>query len=147
MRRAKSKTNPVVQTARIDNLSHDGKGVARINGKATFIQGVLPGELVEFQYTRVKKDFDEGFLLKILEPSSLRVTPKCPHYVMCGGCSLQHLSQEEQIHFKQDQLLDLLSRYGHTKPQTVLSPLVANYWNYRNKARLSVRYVEKNRPR
>ncbi|WP_115709113.1 23S rRNA (uracil(1939)-C(5))-methyltransferase RlmD [Legionella sainthelensi] len=143
MRRAKSKTNPVVQTARIDNLSHDGKGIARIDGKATFIQGALPNELVEFQYTRIKKDFDEGFLLKILEPSSLRVTPRCPHYAMCGGCSLQHLKQEEQIHFKQDQLLDLLSRYGHTRPQTVLSPLVASYWNYRNKARLSVRYVEK----
>ncbi|MCW8443738.1 23S rRNA (uracil(1939)-C(5))-methyltransferase RlmD [Fluoribacter gormanii] len=143
MRRAKSKLNPTTQTAQIDNLSHDGKGIARINGKATFIQGALPGELVEFQYTRIKKDFDEGFLLKVLEPSSLRVEPKCPHYSMCGGCSLQHMSEEEQIHFKQDQLLDLLSRYGHTKPQIMLPPLVSGYWNYRNKARLSVRYVEK----
>lgn len=143
MRRAKSKASPIVQTTRIDNLSHDGKGIARIQGKATFIQGALPGELVEFQYTRVKKDFDEGLLLKVLEPSSLRVTPQCSHYAMCGGCSLQHMSQEEQIHFKQEQLLDLLSRYGHTQPRVVLSPLIADYWNYRNKARLSVRYVEK----
>ncbi|CAM3084555.1 23S rRNA (uracil-5-)-methyltransferase RumA [Legionella steigerwaltii] len=143
MRRAKSKQNPTPQTAPIDNLSHDGKGIARIQGKATFIQGALPGELVEFQYKRIKKDFDEGLLLKVLKPSSLRVEPKCPHYSMCGGCSLQHMSEEEQIHFKQEQLLDLLSRYGHTKPQTVLLPLVSGYWNYRNKARLSVRYVEK----
>ncbi len=143
MRRAKSKLNPATQTAQIDNLSHDGKGIARIQGKATFIQGALPGETVEFQYTRVKKDFDEGLLLRVLEPSSLRVEPKCPHYLMCGGCSLQHMSEEEQIHFKQNQLLDLLSRYGHTKPQIVLPPLGAAYWNYRNKARLSVRYVEK----
>lgn len=143
MRRAKAKQNPSPQTAQVDNLSHDGKGIARIDGKATFIQGALPNELVEFQYTRVKKDFDEGFLLNVLEPSPIRVEPKCPHYSMCGGCSLQHMNEAEQIHFKQEQLLDLLSRYGHTQPQAVLLPLVAGHWNYRNKARLSVRYVEK----
>ncbi|MBN9228178.1 MULTISPECIES: 23S rRNA (uracil(1939)-C(5))-methyltransferase RlmD [Legionella] len=143
MRRAKAKQNPTPQTAQVDNLSHDGKGIARIDGKATFIQGALPNELVEFQYTRVKKDFDEGILLNVLEPSPIRVEPKCPHYSMCGGCSLQHMNEAEQIHFKQEQLLDLLSRYGHTQPQAVLLPLVAGHWNYRNKARLSVRYVEK----
>ena len=143
MRRAKAKQNPTPQTAQVDNLSHDGKGIARIDGKATFIQGALPNELVEFQYTRVKKDFDEGILLNVLEPSPIRVEPKCPHYSMCGGCSLQHMNDAEQIHFKQEQLLDLLSRYGHTQPQAVLLPLVAGHWNYRNKARLSVRYVEK----
>ena len=143
MRRAKAKRNPTPQTAQVDNLSHDGKGIARIDGKATFIQGALPNELVEFQYTRVKKDFDEGILLNVLEPSPIRVEPKCPHYSMCGGCSLQHMNEAEQIHFKQEQLLDLLSRYGHTQPQAVLLPLVAGHWNYRNKARLSVRYVEK----
>ncbi len=58
-------------------------------------------------------------------------------------CSLQHLSEQEQIHFKQEQLLDLLERYGHTRPQEVLPALVKKQWNYRNKARLSVRYVEK----
>ncbi len=143
MRRTRSKPNPTPQTAQIVNLSHDGKGVARINGKATFIQGALPGETVEFQYTRVKKDFDEGQLLSVIDASALRVEPKCAHYAMCGGCSLQHLSEKEQIHFKQEQLIDLLARYGHTQPQSVLPPLVANHWNYRNKARLSVRYVDK----
>lgn len=143
MRRTKSKPNPTPQVAQIVNLSHDGKGVARINGKATFIQGALTDERVEFQYTQIKKDFDEGILLKVIESSALRVEPKCPHYTMCGGCSLQHMNEQEQIHFKEKQLLDLLSRYGHTIPQTVLPPLTANHWNYRNKARLSVRYVEK----
>ncbi|MGL5741614.1 MAG: 23S rRNA (uracil(1939)-C(5))-methyltransferase RlmD [Legionella sp.] len=141
--RAKSKPNPIPQTTQIENLSHDGKGIARINGKATFISGALPGEVVAFQYTRIKKDFDEGILLQVLEPSPLRVEPKCQHYSLCGGCSLQHMSEAEQIHFKQDQLLDLLTRYGHTKPQSILPPLIASHWNYRNKARLSVRYVEK----
>ena len=143
MKRGKSKFNSIVQTARVVTLSHDGKGIVRINGKTTFIQGALSNELVEFQYTKIKKDFDEGFLLNVSEPSSVRVEPKCPHYSMCGGCSLQHMEDQEQIYFKQDQLLDLLARYGHTKPQIVLPPLVASHWNYRNKARLSVRYVEK----
>lgn len=143
MRRVRARPDKAPQTAHIVNLSHDGKGVARINGKATFIPGALPDEEVEFQYTRVKKDFDEGKLLAIKVPSPLRVEPKCPHYAMCGGCSLQHMSEEEQIHFKQEQLLDLLTRFGHTSPQTILPPLVSKHWNYRNKARLSVRFVEK----
>ncbi|BCA95592.1 23S rRNA (uracil(1939)-C(5))-methyltransferase RlmD [Legionella antarctica] len=143
MKRIKSRPDPTPQKAQIANLSHDGKGVARINGKATFIQGALTDETVEFQYTRVKKDFDEGRLLSVIEHSPLRVEPKCPHYQMCGGCSLQHMSEQEQIYFKQKQLLDLLSRFGHTKPQMILPPLTGAYWNYRNKARLSVRFVEK----
>ncbi len=143
MKRVRKRPDPTPHTTQIVNLSHDGKGVARINGKATFIQGALPEETVEFQYTRIKKDFDEGRLLSVIEPSALRVEPKCAHYALCGGCSLQHMSEAEQIHFKQEQLLDLFSRYAHTQPQTILPPLVASHWNYRNKARLSVRYVEK----
>jgi len=143
MRRAKSRPDQTPVFAVIDNLSHEGRGVARIEGKATFIQGALPGEEVEFRYTRVKKDFDEGQLTKVIKPSLLRVEPRCGHYEMCGGCSMQHLSEEQQIHFKQEQLLDLLARFAHTQPQTILAPLTGNHWNYRNKARLSVRFVEK----
>ena len=143
MKRHKTRPDSTPHVGHIVNLSHDGKGVARIDGKATFIAGALPDESVEFQYTRVKKDFDEGKLLKVITPSPLRVEPKCAHYQMCGGCSLQHLSEEQQIVFKQEQLIDLLSRYGHTMPQEVLTPLTGDHWNYRNKARLSVRFVEK----
>lgn len=143
MRRARNKPDSTPQQAQIVNLSHDGKGVARLEGKATFISGALPDELVEFQYTRIKKDFDEGKLLSVLKASPLRVDPKCSHYSLCGGCSLQHMKEEEQIKYKQEQLLDLLSRYGHTEPQELLEPLTSSHWNYRNKARLSVRYVEK----
>ncbi|MDP3270163.1 MAG: 23S rRNA (uracil(1939)-C(5))-methyltransferase RlmD [Legionella sp.] len=143
MKRTKSRPEATPHTTKIVNLSNDGKGVARINGKATFIPGALPDEMVEFHYTRVKKDFDEGRLLSVIEPSPLRVEPRCAHYQMCGGCSLQHLSEQEQIHFKHDQLLDLLSRFGRTQPQIILPPLKSAHWNYRNKARLSVRFVEK----
>lgn len=143
MKRYRTKVDRTPQQAQVVNLSHDGKGVARINGKATFIAGALADELVEFQYTRVKKDFDEGRLLQVLKPSSLRIEPKCSHYQMCGGCSMQHVHEDQQIEIKQQQLLDLLSRYGHTQPQEILPPLTNVAWNYRNKARLSVRFVEK----
>src|SRR5689334_15422395 len=112
MKKNRIKPNPTPQTTQIVNLSHDGKGVARINGKATFIPGALAQERVEFHYTKIKKDFDEGQLLSVLDASPLRVTPRCPHYQLCGGCSLQHLDPEQQIHFKQEQLLDLLARLG-----------------------------------
>ncbi len=143
MRRAKKRPDPTPQQASIVNLSHDGKGIARIDGKTTFIQGALPGEVVDFQYTSIKKDFDEGKILTVIEPSAIRVEPKCAHYQVCGGCSLQHMQEEEQIRYKQEQLLDLLTRYGHTQPDELLSPLTSTHWNYRNKARLSTRFVEK----
>lgn len=143
MSRARKKRVPANGTADVINLSHDGRGVARIEGKATFIQGALPDEQVTFEYTSVKKDYAEGRVLSVIKASSLRVEPKCPNYALCGGCSLQHLDENEQIKFKERQLLDLLQRYGHTEPETVLPPLTADHWHYRNKARLSVRYVEK----
>lgn len=143
MRRNKPRPDPTPHPATIDNLSHDGRGIARIDGKVTFIQGALPFEDVEFKYTRVKKDFSEGQILSVLKASPLRVEPKCPHYQMCGGCSLQHMDESEQIHYKEEQLLDLITRFGHTAPETILTPLSATHWNYRNKARLSVRFVEK----
>jgi 23S rRNA (uracil1939-C5)-methyltransferase len=143
MRKNRQRPSPMPQTATIENFSHDGRGIARIDGKTTFIQGALPGETVSFQYTRVKRDFDEGFVLSVESPSPDRVTPRCPHYQLCGGCSLQHLSENTQIQVKQSLLADLFQRIGHVTPERVLDPLTSKAWNYRNKARLSVRYVEK----
>ncbi len=134
---------PVTHTATIEKFSHDGRGIARILGKTTFIEGALPEETVHFEYTRRKADYDEGRALQISNPSPDRVEPHCPHYELCGGCSLQHVSSDAQIHIKQTLLLDVLTRIGHCQPITILPPLVDEVWNYRNKARLSVRYVEK----
>lgn len=130
-------------TAFVEKFSHDGRGIARVDGKITFIKGALAEETVTFEYTRRKSDFDEGRLLTVITPSPKRVQPLCPHYEMCGGCSLQHLDSAAQIHEKQDLLLDVLTRIGHCEPENILPPLTAKPWNYRNKARLSVRYVEK----
>lgn len=141
-KRRKSPPKDPVVTA-VEKLSHDGRGLAYIGGKITFIQGALSNEKVSFQYLRQKKDYDEGVALSIIEPSPERVNPKCPHYEMCGGCSLQHLDEQVQIQEKEAILLELLARHAHIEPKVVLPPLTGYPWNYRNKARLSVRYVEK----
>ena len=90
----------VVKSAQIEDLSHDGRGVARIDGKVVFIEGALPGEDVQFEITRQKKDFDEGRTLEVLKSSPYRLEPACPHFGICGGCSLQHLSSEGQLFYK-----------------------------------------------
>ncbi len=143
MRRRPQKLSTEPVTARVEKFSHDGRGIARMNGKTTFIDGALPDETVTFRYTRKKNDFDEGQLLTVVEPSKNRVEPNCPHYALCGGCSLQHLSGPMQIHEKQVLLMDILERVGHCQPNKTLEPLTDSLWHYRNKARLSVRYVEK----
>lgn len=143
MSRRQQRPPKAPETADIVNFSHDGRGIARINGKTTFIQDALVGERVLFQYTHSKRDFDEGRAIAILSPAPNRVTPRCDHYAICGGCSLQHLDEQAQIHEKQGLLLDLLRRVGKVEPESLLPPLSADRWHYRNKARLSVRYVTK----
>ena len=143
MRQRKQRLSTEPVTAKIEKLSHDGRGIARIDGKTTFIDGSLSGETVTFQYTLKKRDYDEGVVLSVIEASPQRVEPNCPHYALCGGCSLQHLEGTAQILEKQTLLLDILTRIGHCQPDAVLPPMTSSLWNYRNKARLSVRYVEK----
>ncbi len=143
MRRRKPPLSTAPIEAVVEKFSHECRGIARIAGKTTFIQEALPGETVSFQYIRKKREYDEGRLLSVITPSKDRVVPRCPHYALCGGCSLQHLAEATQIHEKQTLLLDLLARVAHSAPETMLAPLASDAWHYRNKARLSVRYVEK----
>lgn len=127
----------------VENLSHEGRGVARVDGKAIFVDDALPGETVEIVRVRRQRSYDEARLVKVIESSPDRVAPRCEHYGVCGGCALQHLSGEQQLALKQKQLLDELQRIGHVVPQEVLPPLEANSWNYRRRARLGVRWVHK----
>ncbi|MFP4609824.1 MAG: 23S rRNA (uracil(1939)-C(5))-methyltransferase RlmD [Thiohalophilus sp.] len=129
--------------AAIESMTHEGKGVARIAGKTVFIDDVLPGEKVEFVYTRSRRNYDEGRLHQVLEASPARVEPACAHFGLCGGCRLQHVSSDEQIRLKQQILLEDLARIGHVEPEAVLPPLSGPVWGYRNKARLGARYVDK----
>jgi 23S rRNA (uracil1939-C5)-methyltransferase len=122
-------------------FSHDGRGVARIDGKAVFIEGALPGETVRFRYRERRKRYDTGELAEILEPSPDRVTPPCPHYGTCGGCDLQHLRPEAQLQAKQQILAEQLERLGKVKPESWLAPITGPALGYRRRARLGVRAV------
>ena len=129
--------------ADITDLSHDGRGVAHINGKAAFVIGALAGERVRMRFTGKHRHYDEAVVEEVLNASPDRVTPRCPHFGVCGGCALQHLDPLAQIMAKQRVMLENLERIGKVQPQTVLAPLADSPWGYRRKARLSVKFVEK----
>lgn len=127
----------------IDDLTHEGRGVAHIEGKTVFIHQALPGEEIHFTYINRRRQYDEGRLHSIEKPSEQRIEPGCPHFAICGGCSLQHLSHEEQIKLKQKVLLDNLERIGHVKSLKIREPVTGPAWGYRRKARLGVKLVQK----
>lgn len=132
-----------IQEADVLDLAHDGRGVARVDGKAVFIEGALPGERVRFRTHKRRKHMDEAGLVEVVTASPDRVVPRCPHFGLCGGCSLQHLSPAAQLAAKQHQLLENLERIGRVKPERVLDPLQGPEWGYRRRARLGVKYVIK----
>lgn len=147
MARSRKKTLPNTPVrATITALTHDGRGVARIDGKAVFIDEALPGEEIEFIYTNIRRDYAEGNAINVITASEHRVDPLCPHFAICGGCSFQHIDSEEQIKFKQDLLIEQFKRIGKLPVPDLWQPLTGPHWGYRRKARLGVKYVaQKNR--
>ncbi len=127
----------------IQRLSHDGRGVASINGKVAFVAGSLPGEKVSARYTRRRSQLDELRTEEVLASSAERITPACEFAALCGGCSLQHMDPAAQIAFKRAVLLEKLEHAtGLTEVDIKpLTTLCANPYHYRNKARLAVRFV------
>jgi 23S rRNA (uracil1939-C5)-methyltransferase len=132
-----------LQEADIVDLSVDGRGVARLDGKAVFIDGALPNERVRFRLIKRRRHMDEALLAEILVASPERVVPRCAHFGVCGGCSLQHLSASAQLAAKQRQLLENLQRIGNVQPERILAPLRGPEWGYRRRARLGIKYVHK----
>jgi 23S rRNA (uracil1939-C5)-methyltransferase len=129
--------------AAVESLTHDGRGVAYVGGKAVFIDDALPGETVEFVYTDSRRDFAEGKVVNVLQRSADRVEPACPHYGICGGCSFQHVEAEAQIRIKQDLLAEQFKRIGKVDVPGFWQPLTGPHWGYRRKARMGVKYVAK----
>lgn len=127
----------------IESVDFEGKGIARIDGKTTFIEGVLTGEEVLIEITKRKANFDKAKVVEIIKKSDKRVNPECPNFGVCGGCSMQHISFDEQIRIKQQVLIDNLKHIGDVSPEQVLVPLEGISWGYRYRARLSARYVAK----
>lgn len=142
MARRRPSDRPPVE-ADITALSAEGRGIAHVEGKVTFVDGALPGERVRLRYTRRFGRRDEGVAIEVLRAAPGRVEPRCPHYGVCGGCSLQHLAHPEQVAHKQGVVLEQLRQFGAVEPERVLEPLVDSPWGYRRRARLKVRHVVK----
>jgi 23S rRNA (uracil1939-C5)-methyltransferase len=127
----------------IESLSHDGRGVARIEGKTVFIDGALAGEQVKFVYSKMHSKYDEGRTIEVLQAANDRVDAKCQHFGVCGGCSLMHMAPEAQLALKQKTLEEHLNHFGNVTPERWLAPLTGPLWGYRRKARLGVKHVPK----
>ena len=127
----------------ITDLSHDGRGVARIGGKTVFVAGALPGERAIVRIGTRHRSFDEARVETLLTRSPERIEPRCPHFGVCGGCALQHLPPAAQIAAKQRVLAENFERIGKVEPQRWLEPLADAPWGYRRKGRLSVKWVAK----
>jgi len=122
-----------------EDLTHDGAGVAKVNGFPIFVQNALPGESGQVKVIKVKKGYAFGKLIKHHTISEQRVEAPCPVYKQCGGCQLQHVSYEGQLQFKQKQVKDVMARIGHLPDVPVHSTLGMNDpWRYRNKAQVPV---------
>jgi 23S rRNA (uracil1939-C5)-methyltransferase len=132
-----------MDTLKVESLDQEGRGVARRDGKAIFIEGALPGETVTCSVVRKKPTYEVATLVEVLEESAARVTPRCPHFGLCGGCSLQHFDPRAQVAVKQRVLEDSLWHIGRVRPGHVLPPIYGPAWGYRHRARFTVRYVPK----
>ena len=100
------------ETAQINAATHDGRGIADVTGKKVFVGGALQGEEVSFIRRKSKRNFDEAELLEVIEPSPDRIEARCAAYGRCGGCVLQHVSDEHQRAIKFQTLKDNLERIG-----------------------------------
>jgi 23S rRNA (uracil1939-C5)-methyltransferase len=129
--------------ALVESIDHEGIGVAHVDGKVAFLEGGITGERVAFTRRRSRGNFDLGTVTQVLRESSQRVVPRCRYFGTCGGCAMQHVEASAQVAAKQRVLEDNLARLGKVKPGQMLPPIVGPAWGYRNRARLSVHYVEK----
>ncbi|NLC23761.1 MAG: 23S rRNA (uracil(1939)-C(5))-methyltransferase RlmD [Oxalobacter sp.] len=133
----------------IESLDTEGRGVGHLAnpdgtpGKVIFVEGALPGERVGFESWRKKKSWEAAKITGLFRESVLRVKPRCPHFGVCGGCSMQHMEPSAQVAVKQRILEDNLWHIGRVHPERMLRPVYGPFWGYRYRARLSVNHVPK----
>ncbi|MFT5656942.1 MAG: 23S rRNA (uracil1939-C5)-methyltransferase [Gammaproteobacteria bacterium] len=133
---------PEPTTVLIEAMSHEGRGIAHINGKTVFVFGALIGEEVKIQIRKSNRKYDEAITLEVIKASESRIEPKCAAFEICGGCSLQHMSSDDQVEFKQQSLFETMQHAG-VKVGSVIPALRSQPWGYRKKARLGVKFVRK----
>ncbi len=119
----------------IENIADGGIGMGRVNGKVLFVEQVVPGDVVDVQVTRKRKDYDMGYVKAFRNYSALRVQPFCDHFQVCGGCTWQNVSYETQLEFKQQLVQDAFRRIGKFVQLPALGKIIASPHDkyYRNK--------------
>lgn len=142
-RRRKKLPQDPIECEITGGLSHEGRGIAKLDGKTQFVDAALPGERVSAVYVEQRSKFDALKAVEVLESSDERVTPPCAAAEICGGCSLQHMDTDAQIKFKEDTLRQHFKHFGELEPEEWIEPMVGPTTGYRGKARLGVRYVAK----
>lgn len=128
----------------ITAIGAEGEGIGRINGYTLFVDGAIPGDVVEIKIIKVKKNYGVGRLMTIRKASKDRVEPICPIAKQCGGCSLQHMSYEAQLRYKSNHIKDALVRLGGFSEAEILQkmePILGQDepYYYRNKVQYPVR--------
>jgi 23S rRNA (uracil1939-C5)-methyltransferase len=128
-------------TASIRDLTHDGRGVADLDGRRVFVAGALPAEQVLIRPRRRRRRWADAELVNVIVPSAQRVEAGCEYFGRCGGCAVQHMDYPAQIEFKQGVVAEAFERIGGLAPEQWLEPVAGPQWNYRRRARLGVKYV------
>lgn len=123
-------------TVTIEDLTHDGNGVAKVDGYPLFIQGVLPNETAEVHVLKTLKNYGFAKILNIVESSPNRVDAPCDYFVQCGGCQLQHLSYEGQLQWKENMVRNVMKRLGKIDAPVLPVKGMDNPWHYRNKSQI-----------
>jgi len=132
---ARGKFNPyIIEGLEISGITAEGMAVGRNNGMVVFVKGAVPGDLVDVKVFRKKKSFLEAEVTHILKASEERGQPVCEHFGLCGGCKWQHMTYQAQLNYKQQQVVDALTRIGHLEVEQYL-PILGNHqpYYYRNK--------------
>jgi len=139
------KLNNTFLSLTISGINHEGRGITQVDGKIVFVDQALPGEIVDIEITKRHSKYHEAKVINIIKPSPERISPKCQHFSICGGCQLQHLSSDGQLELKKNNVLEQLKHIGKINIDKIslLNPIMSSAWGYRYKARLSVKYVEK----
>tara|TARA_R110001592_G_scaffold7032_3_gene39476 strand:+ start:10569 stop:12020 length:1452 start_codon:yes stop_codon:yes gene_type:complete len=127
-----------LRSCEVNKLSHEGRGIAKFNGKTQFIEGALIGETVKAKLINTHNTYDELRSVEILSASADRIEPFCKHFDLCGGCSLQNMTSEAQLIHKENVLKEQLAHFGQIQVKNWLEPIMSDSQAYRSKARLGV---------
>ena len=124
----------ILNNIEIETVAAEGNAIARVDGKVLFVPQCVPGDIVDVQVNRKRKGYMEGTVVKLVQPSPIRLEPFCEHYGVCGGCKWQPLPYEKQLEFKQQQVIDQLTRIGHLELPEIMPILGSEKTRYyRNK--------------